>query len=66
MSEEIWDDNKNNEGSLHIPQDPEWYCVDTDKINTIDDICCLIDALDIRISTDNQNINKIKHLLKGK
>lgn len=41
----------------------EWYIVDTTKITTIKDVELLFSALGMKVGTENENFDKVKHLL---
>ena len=41
----------------------EWYNVDTTKITSIKDVELLFSALGMKVGTENENFDKVKHLL---
>ena len=41
----------------------KWYDVDTTKITTIKDVELLFSALGMKVGTENENFDKVKHLL---
>jgi hypothetical protein len=42
---------------------PNWYKVDTTKLKTINDVGLLLSSLSMKISTDCEKFDKVKHLL---
>ena len=49
-------------GTLHI-YNGEWYNVDTTKITSIKDVELLFSALGMKVGTQNENFDEVKHLL---
>ena len=71
---DVWENNigqpvKPSGDNLPYPYTPsyiyngEWYNVDTTKITTIKDVELLFSALGMKVGTENENFDKVKHLL---
>jgi hypothetical protein len=41
----------------------KWYSIDWDKVNTINDIKCIIKAVDIKIADDHKDFQNLKYFL---
>jgi len=45
-------------------EDFKYYEVDFDKVNTLEDIKCILQSVNIMFSKQSTNFDKVKHLLK--
>jgi hypothetical protein len=42
---------------------PKWYSINWDKVDTINDIKCIIKSLDIKIADDHKDFQNLKRFL---